>query len=228
MNQQELNAQPRELTGKGAARKLRTTGMIPAIVYGRDTKTLSISLSEKEVSDLLATGKAMRSLITLKIDDRVDLSKKVMMFREIQRHHIYRTPLAADLLIVDPEQKIDVPVPVILKGDAPGVIDGGVLQQLVRSVLIHAKANDLPEEIIVDVSNMGPGDTLYVEDMNIPEGLEVDVMERAPIASITIPRGLDEEEEVDEEEVEGEEGEEGEEVKEGEKKEESSSEKPSS
>ena len=226
MNQIELNAQVRDQKGKGAARKLRTKGMVPAVVYGRDTNTLSISLNEKEVSDLLATGTALRSLITLKIDERVDLSKKVMMFREIQQHHIKRTPLAADLLIVDPEKKIDVPVPVILQGEAPGVIDGGVLQQLVRYVVIHAKVNDLPEEIVVDVSGMGPGDTLYIEDLPISDNLEIDAMKRAPIASITKPRGLEEEEEAIEEE-EGEEGEEVEAAKEGEKKEESPSEEDS-
>ncbi len=223
-----MNAEIRETTGKGAAHKLRATGKIPAVVYGKEINPVTVTLDARELSELLITGKALRSLVSLKIEGRSDIGKKVLMFKEIQRHHIKRTPMAADLFVVDPTKEIEIPVPVMLVGHPKGVALGGVLQHLCRYFLIRANVKDLPEFVELDVTEILPGDTKYVEDFDLPEGVSVNLKGKTPVCTMTIPRELDLGEEEEEEEEEGEEGVEGEEGAEGKEGEEGAKEeKPS-
>ena len=193
MNQIELTARIREGSGKGMARKLRAAGGVPAVIYGPHTEPISISLDFKEVTDLLISGQALRSLVTLKVEGRKDLGKKVMMFKEIQRHHIRRTPIAADLLEVDPNKPITAQIPLKFTGVALGVKEGGILQQLVRTLKIVAAPASLPDFITADVSTVEAGHTLYLKDIQLPPGVVIHGDERTPICTIVIPRGIAEE-----------------------------------
>lgn len=226
MDQIVLNAEVREVAGKGAARRLRTAGKVPAVVYGKGLSPVHISLNKKELSDLLISGKALRTMISLKVDGRSDFGKRTMMFKEIQRHHIKRSPIAADLHVIDTKAILEVPIPVKLVGTPVGLNFMGVMQHLARTFTVKASLENLPEVIEVDVTEVMPGDTLYIEDISLPDGVTIDVKVKTPVCTMTIPR--DYEEETKDEDEEGEEGEEGEKGSEkGEKKEDSSSPKKS-
>lgn len=217
MKQIELVAEIREGTGKGVTRKLRVLGKIPAVVYGREQNPTPITLESKGLTDLLATGRAMRTLVTLKMEGSKEFTKKIMMFREIQRHHISRAPLAADLMVVDPNTPITLPLPLILTGSAIGLISGGVVQQLIRRLNVMAAPTKLPDGIELDISDLDAGDTAYLSDLKVPDGVTLIGESNTPVATVAIPRGLGEDEA---EKEEGEEGAEGEEIAEGEKAEE--------
>lgn len=192
MEQVEIKAEIRESTGKGAARKLRALGRVPGVVYGPGQQPVTISLDGKEITDLLSTGRAMRTLVKLEIQDRKELEKKVLMFREIQRNHIYNNPLAADLLVVDPTKPILLSVPLLFNGIAAGIKDGGVLQQLRHDLQIMALPVDVPESIEVDVSGLDVGQTLYISDLETSASVQLVAEERTPICTLIVPRGYEE------------------------------------
>jgi large subunit ribosomal protein L25 len=215
MDKFKLNATVREGTGKGVGRKLRAKGKVPAIVYGAGITPVKITLDHEEMQTLLLTGKSMQSLIGLTVEGREDLSSKPMMFKEIQRHHITRFSISADLYLIDAEKELPVPVPIILIGDPKGTLEGGVTQHLLRSIIIYARIEDIPDLLEIDIAELMPGETLYVEDLTLPEGTSTRMALKDPVCTMTIPRGYADEEEAGEEE-EGEEGEEGAEGEEGE------------
>lgn len=193
----EIKAELRNETGKGSAHKLRDQGFTPAIVYGPGMEPTKISISSNRMIEVIETGMAMRSLIKLDIEEDPQFKNKILMFREIQRHHIKRTPIAADLYEVNPNKKVEVSVPLKFVGNAEGILLGGLLQPLVRSLTVMCKPDNMPDNIEADVSGLKLGYTLYLSDLVMPEGVEVALDLKSPIATIVIPRGIAASEEVE-------------------------------
>jgi ribosomal protein bL25 (Ctc-form) len=130
----ELVAEVREGAGKGAARKLRATGRIPGVCYGRTLPSVGISLDPRELERLIAASTAgVNTLFQLRIAGVGDLDGKPVMVRELQRNPVNGLLLHADLYAVDLEQTIHVSVPIHITGTPAGVKMGGILDQaLVR------------------------------------------------------------------------------------------------
>ncbi|QCJ44691.1 50S ribosomal protein L25 [Bacillus sp. S3] len=155
-----LVAQERKDFKKGSLRKLKNNGEIPAVVYGREIKTKSISIKN---ADLLKVIKAVgrNGIMSLNLDGK---STNVIL-RDYQNKAITKEVLHVDFLQVNQNTEIDTKVSVILKGTSNGEKAGGVVKQFLHELNITAKANDIPENIEIDITDFEIGRTVRVADL---------------------------------------------------------------
>jgi large subunit ribosomal protein L25 len=195
-------------TGSPASRRLRATGRIPAVLYGRGADPAAISVEWRDLRSALTTDKGLNALLTLKIGSQ---STKAIV-KEMQRHPVRRDVLHIDFLAVDVDKPITTDVPLVLEGEPEKVIrDDGVVEQIVNVLIVTAKPDAIPGHIRVDVSDLEIGQQITVGDLQLPAGVttETDPEETVATAKLT-SLALAEEEEEEGEEGEEEEGAEGE------------------
>ena len=205
MRQVKLVAQKRNVFGKGAARNLRRTGIVPGVLYGRNQGTMSVQINEQTFKKFLrANGENM--LIDLNIEE---YGTEPVLIKELQRHPVKRSLVHADFIRISLDESVTAPVPITLVGSAPGVQEGGVLTFLLRQISVTCLPLLIPEEIQVDISEMNIGDTIRVADLALDEEIENLEDPQSQIVSVVPPIVEAEPEDVEEDE-EGEEGEEGE------------------
>ncbi|HBZ69244.1 MAG TPA: 50S ribosomal protein L25 [Deltaproteobacteria bacterium] len=175
MGDHALSVEVREHTGKGMGRRLRASGRIPAILYGRGRESVPISLDPRLLERILATSDAgMNTLIDLAVSGRSDLAGKVVLVKELQRHPVQGALLHADLYEVDLTKTIEVSVPIHVVGTAAGVaLSGGILDQALRELEIECLPRAIPDEIAVDVSALMIGQSIHVRDLALPEGVKL-------------------------------------------------------
>lgn len=201
-----LTARTRATSGKGAARQLRRSGQLPAVVYGRRDETESLALDTHELSRLLNKIHAATTVIDLEVDGG---EPRPVLIREIQRHPYRPQLLHVDFFEIRADVKIRVQVPVHLVETPAGVEMGGMLQFLRHELEVECLPNEIPSGFEVDVSALEIGDSLHVSDVDAGA---VEILEDETVTICTVvPPALEEEdveEELDEEvEVEGEEAE---------------------
>ena len=144
----KLNAERRSDAGKGVARKLRAAGKIPAVLYGQGLDTTPLTVDSRELSHLLHGSAGSNVLVDLVVDGEEHLA----IPREIQRDHIHARFVHVDFLAVSRTQTITVSVPVHETGEAVGVKEGGVVEHHLREVQIECLPQDVPDEIVIDIS----------------------------------------------------------------------------
>jgi large subunit ribosomal protein L25 len=210
----ELTADVRDRFGKGPSRTLRREGKVPAVFYGRKAAPIHLSLDANYLGKMLRDGGSSQ-VIRLTIQDGVKTTKTVM-FKEIQTHPLSMDLVHADLYEISMDRKITVSVPVntvVTEGEeCRGVEEGGILQIIRRELEISCLPNQIPDSIDIDITDMGIGDAIHIEEIDLPEGVEVDADTNFTVVSVSAPmkEELPEEEEEAEALEEGEEGEEGE------------------
>jgi large subunit ribosomal protein L25 len=182
-----LEAEPRNSYGKGTARKLRSSGRIPAIFYSSKSPAIPISIKSAELEKVLKDAKGGTEIITLNIKEDSQILKKMTILKEVQRHVVQQTLLHADLWEVDMEKELEVEVPIKLVGKPVGLTDGGVLEQLRREVVITCRPDNLVENVVVDVSGLNIGDTLHVFDIDPGEGRKIAAEMNYAIATVAAP-----------------------------------------
>jgi large subunit ribosomal protein L25 len=195
-------------TGSPASRRLRATGKVPAVLYGRGAAPAPISVDWRDLRTALTTDKGLNALLTLKIGSR----RTKAIVKEMQRHPVRRDVLHIDFLAVDVDKPITTDVPLQLEGDAEKVIrEQGVVEQILNVLIVTAKPDAIPGHISIDVSDLEIGQHISVGDLQLPEGVttETDPEETIVTAKLT-SLALAEEEEEEGEEGEEEEGAEGE------------------
>jgi large subunit ribosomal protein L25 len=201
--------QPREERGSRASRRLRREGLVPGIVYGTGSDSVSFKVEARQIRSVLAEGHALFDLEVAGDGDR-----QPVIVKDQQRDPVRGALRHLDLLRVRLDEKIQATVPLELEGveEAPGVKEGGVLEHVTRELTIEALPTDIPDGIIADVSGMGIAETLTLDTVGAPAGVEIigDLAEIV-VATITAPSEVEVEEEIEEEaELVGEEGVEGE------------------
>lgn len=208
MQQFEINAELREDVGKGASRRLRTTGKFPGIVYGAKEDAVSITLTHNEIMHQLEHEAFFSHILTLTIGKQ---SEKVVL-KDLQRHPFKAQLLHIDFQRIDEKQKLTMRVPLhfINAQQCVGVKQGGgVISHVMTEIEISCLPKDLPEFIEVDLLNIELGETVHLGDLTLPEGVEIYALLHGgdtarPVASVHIPRV---EEETEEEVETGEEAE---------------------
>ena len=206
-----LTAQSRKETGKGAARTLRRQALIPAVFYGPEVDPVHLSLNYRDLEKLIRTGAGENVIIDLAIETGESTLSHRAMLKEIQMDPVKQTILHVDLYEISMDKKIQVEVPITLTGTPKGVSDGGILQQVSRTVEISCLPDNIPDAFELEVTGLDIGDSLHVSDLKIPEGIEVLEEEELTIATVVPPTKVEEiepevpEEEEEREEVEGEE-----------------------
>ncbi len=194
-----LTAQPRESTGKGAARKLRENNRIPAIFYGPETEPVMLSVDYPELNSILKQSASDNIILDLKIDSGKKAKTKKAMLKELQVDPIKDSYLHVDFYEISMEQEITLPIPIHLVNTPAGVTEGGVLQHVRRELTVSCLPDDLVDALELDVSGLDIGDSLHIRDIVIPEGirsLEEGHLTVAVVAAPTVrDEGLDEAEE---------------------------------
>jgi large subunit ribosomal protein L25 len=179
-----LSADTRTATGKGANRKLRVAGRIPAIVYGKGRDTQSVVLDPTALETLLhKSGAGLNTLIDLSVAGRTD----TVLVKELQRHPVHGSYLHVDFFKVDLTQTITVSVPIHFIGKARGVEFGGILDHPLRELEVECLPRAIPEFIEVDVSALEIGQAIHVSDLHLPAGVEVKTDATLPVASVVLP-----------------------------------------
>jgi large subunit ribosomal protein L25 len=206
-----LIAEPRTVVGSRPAGRLRRQGKVPAVMYGLDTETANVTVSSRELNHILAGESGANTLITLKLDGDEHLA----LARQIQRHPTRGDLLHVDFIRVRRDVAVAAEIPVHLAGEPEGVRDGGILEQLVFTLSIEAKPEDIPPSVEADVSALNIGDQLRIADLRLPSGVAVQQEPDELVVQVIVPRVVEEpeaEEAEEGEEIEGEapEGEEGE------------------
>jgi large subunit ribosomal protein L25 len=195
-----LTAAPRTERGSRPAGRLRRTGQVPAVVYGLGTDTVAITVPARELNHILAGG--ANTLITLKLDG----DEALTLARQVQRHPTRGELFHVDFIRVRTDVAVSAEVPLHLVGEPAGVLDGGVLEQLVFSVPIEAKPQDIPHDLVADVSHLQIGDQLRFEEVALPPGVAAMIEPDTLVVQVIAPRVVEEPEveAVEGEEVEGE------------------------
>jgi large subunit ribosomal protein L25 len=203
-----LAAQSGRPTGSSASRRLRATGKVPAVVYGRGTEPRAVSVDWRDLRSALNTDQGVNALLTLDLGGR----KTKAIVKELQRHPVRRDVLHVDFLEVDPDKPVDTEVTIVLEGDAEKVTrEQGVVEQVLNAIVVTGKPADIPGHIAVDVSDLEIGQTITVAELDLPAGLTTDADPEETVATAKVTSlALAEEEEAEEgEEGEGAEGAEG-------------------
>ena len=205
-----LTAQSRKETGKGAARTLRRQALIPAVFYGPEVDPVHLSLNYRDLEKLIKTGAGENVIIDLAIETGESSLSHRAMLKEIQQDPVKQTILHVDLYEISMDKKIEVEVPITLTGTPKGVSEGGILQQVTRTLEISCLPDNIPDAFELEVTELDIGDSLHVSDLRIPQDVEVLVEEELTIATVVPPTKVEEielevpEEEEEREEVEGE------------------------
>ncbi|MCC6278893.1 MAG: 50S ribosomal protein L25 [Oligoflexia bacterium] len=166
----ELEVGSRAETGKGANRRLRRDGLIPAVVYGASKKNFNLQTSRKIVTNIVNGGND-NAIITLKSSDK-DVNGKYVLLKQWDRDITTRLPRHVDFYEIDLKKTVRVNVGLKFVGKAKGIGDGGLLEPVAREITVDCLPTAIPETIEVDVSGLGIGDSLHVEDLIVPEGIK--------------------------------------------------------
>ena len=165
-----IDAEPRTDEGKGASRRLRRSGRVPAILYGGDTQPQSISLDQNRIFHDLAEEAFYSHILSLKLEGK---TQKVIL-RDVQRHPAKPIILHVDFQRVDDKQTLNIHVPLHFIGDdvCPGVkLEGGQVSHQIIEVEITCLPKNIPEFIEVDVSELKIGDAVHLTDLKLSEGV---------------------------------------------------------
>jgi large subunit ribosomal protein L25 len=186
-----LQAEPRTETGKGAARRLRASGRIPAILYGAGVDATAIQVNALDLLHLLhQTGGG-----SVLVDLRLDGEEYLTIAREIQRDLIHNRFIHVDFMAVNRDQKITVNVELHEVGESVGMHAGGVIEHHLREVELECLPADVPERIEFDITHMNIGDSIRVGDLTPPPGVtfltDADIMVLAVVEPAVMDTELD-------------------------------------
>lgn len=183
-----LKAFPRSQTRRSGARKVRAAGHVPAIIYGRHTQPKPLQVPVKDLEKLLQHTVAENILVDLDVEGD-DKPRRLALLQDIQRHPLSGAVLHVDFHEVAENEKVTVYVPVETVGEAIGVkTGGGILEHVLFRVKVRALPRDLPEQIVVDVTNLQAGQTIHLGELPVPPGVEVLGEKTAPVITVAVPR----------------------------------------
>jgi len=214
----DLQAEERDTRGKNAARRLRASGMTPAVLYGEGNEaggSTALAIPTKIV-DYTLHHFGDNALYNIELDGDTSTARVV----DAQRDPVSGLLVHVDFAPVNMREIIEITVPLTVTGDAPGVDEGGVLQQVAYEIQVESLPGDIPQEITLDVSGLGMNENLTLGDLTLPEGVTLLSEPEEVAVTVTAPTEITEEEMeaagIVEEPTEEAEAAEGEEVAEGE------------
>jgi large subunit ribosomal protein L25 len=189
MSEIVLEAEKRELSTKGFVKSLRREGKVPAVVYGDNEPSITLTVNEKSLQAAIHSERGRNALITLKLGT----NSHAVLVKAIDRHPISRAIRHVDLHRVSLKKKIEARVPIHVKGEAPGVkLGGGILEHVLRDILVTCLPTDIPASFDADVSNLQINTSIRAKDLVIPSGVELIIDMEAIIVNIVAPTILEE------------------------------------
>ena len=179
-----LTAETGRPVGSRSSRRLRAQGKVPAVVYGLDTEPKAIAVEWSALRAALVTDAGMNALIDLDVDGE----KKLTMVYDMQRHPVRRDVTHVDFILVDVNKTIDVDVPIVLEDVEGDNLAGLVVDQQLFSLPISAKPGTIPNELIVSAANLTLDEPIRVGDIDLPEGVELNVDPEEAIVTASVPQ----------------------------------------
>lgn len=182
-------------TGSRASRKIRAAGRVPAVIYGHKLPVVPVSLTKKDVAFMMDAAGHLAEL-------DIEGTAETVLIRDVQWDHLGREILHVDFERVNREELIETAVNIEVRGEAVGVAEGGLLQQLLHELTVKGPAGSIPDAIRLDITELKIGDGIHVRDLPLPAGVEPIFEPEVLVLNVVAPvqRG-------EEEEAEGEEGE---------------------
>ena len=186
MKSVSLNAFPRELSKRLGAKKVRTSGRIPAVIYGSARKPQNLEVAIKEIENVIHKAHSEILLVDLSVDK--DGGKRLALVRDIQHHPLSGQMLHIDFQEVAENEKVTAMVPVETEGEAEGVkTGGGVLEHVLFKLKVRATPKDLPEVITIDVTKLNIGESIHIGEIQPPAGVEILGKKETPVVSVAAP-----------------------------------------
>ena len=182
----KLQAEKRDETGKGVARRLRAGGRVPGVLYGQGVEPVALSVDAREMFHILHGAAGANALVDLVVDG----SEHLVLAREFQRDYIHNSLIHIDFLAVSRTQAITVNVPVVETGEAAGVKEGGVVEHHLREVAVECFPQDVPDQIEIDITELELGDMVHVSDLMAPKGVTILTNSEDAVLSIITPAVL--------------------------------------
>lgn len=171
MDAVEITIERRDGTGKGPNRRLRRSGVVPAVFYGPKRNTVHINVNAAEFEKKLLHLEGSHLIRLLHGGGDAELNDKMALLREKQVHPVTGLVLHADFYEVDLTERLVVSVPLHFIGKAAGVVVGGILQPILREIEVECLPTEIPEFIEVDVSPLGIHEAVHVSEITLPAGV---------------------------------------------------------
>jgi len=186
MKSVSLAAFPRTLSRRKGVRQVRSTGRIPAVIYGGQNKPEILEIAGKDMENLIHHSVSENVLVDLSIEGAK--GKRLALVQEIQHHALTQKIMHVDLHEVREDEKVVIMVPVESVGEPAGVkTGGGTLEHVLFKLKVRALPKDLPEQITVDVSHLEIGKSVTIGDIKAPEGVEIMGTKKVTVFSVAAP-----------------------------------------
>lgn len=181
----KMTAALRDRAGKGNARATRRQGKVPAVIYGDNKPPVLISIDSLPITKALHSGNLFTHLCDLDVDGQ----KHLVLARDVQLHPVKDTAEHVDFLRVSEKTMITVEVPLHIINDekCPATKAGGVLNLILHTLEVSCRADQIPEHIDIDLSNFKMGDSIKIENLNLPKGVKATMDAHAAVVTVTAP-----------------------------------------
>ena len=177
-----MNVELRSKTGKGISRQLRIADMVPGVVYGKGMDPMAVSIKSRDLRAAMSGEGGQNNLITLVGGGSLDQSMAIIA--DLQRDAIKGTYKHVDLHRVNMNEKLRVTVPIVLKGTAIGVKEGGLLDLGHHELHVECLPNNIPDHIEIDITDLKVAHSIHVNEITLPEGVKILDNPKIPIVSI--------------------------------------------
>jgi large subunit ribosomal protein L25 len=187
MERVTLKAQMRDGVGKGPAKSLRRSGLVPAVVYGRGRESKAVAVDARSLDAALQTHAGRNVLIELDMPNGgVDPTTVIVKAaqRDIFRHNL----IHVDFHVISLTDTIEMSVPVVLRGTAKGISEGGIVEQHLRTVLVECLPTQVPDRLELDVTELVVGRSLHASDLTVPDGVRLLTNPEEVLVTIVAPR----------------------------------------
>ena len=199
MEAQQISVKKRNLEGSSASRRMRHAGLLPGVIYGIDTNPLAVELETHAVEQVLHNHASETILVDIDLEGEGSVS---VLLKEVQHHPVSGALLHVDLQRVAANQTLQVEVSLELVGEPEGVKLGGLLDQVMHTIMVECLPADLPETVNVDVSELEIGSALHVSDLKLGNKVSILSDADAVVAGVSAPKVEQEEDENEDVEAE--------------------------
>jgi large subunit ribosomal protein L25 len=188
MKSVSLTAFPRELRKRNGSKKIRATGRIPAVIYGRHNPPQNLELTSRDLENLVHHAASENVLVDLSIQNGNGGGQRLALVKDIQHHPLSGKMIHVDMQEVAENEKVTVMVPIETVGEAVGVkTGGGVLEHVLFKVKVRATPRDLPEVINLDVTSLQVGQSIHIGEIPPLQGVEILGHKEAPVVAVAAP-----------------------------------------
>jgi len=182
MQHKQMNIELRSKTGKGISHQLRKADLVPGVVYGKGMDPVAISIKYRDLQDALAGVGGQNNLITLVGGGNLDQSMAIIA--DMQRDALKGTYRHVDLHRINMNEKLRVTVSVVLKGNAIGVKEGGLLDLAHHELHVECLPGNIPDHIEIDITDLNIAHSIHINEIALPEGVKLLENPRTPVVSV--------------------------------------------